>query len=92
MNGCEKSDEMISYYNIFESKTLKCWKRFFSNFFFFFFFKSDKDKCLFLSHDEGTTKISSQKLKKALINKLSYQYVFLKSLKENGIWLLIKKT
>ena len=37
---------------------------------FFFFLKSDKDKCLFLSHDEGTTKISSQKLKKTLINKL----------------------
>ena len=67
MNGCEKSDEMISYYNIFESKTLKWWKIFFS---IFFFFKSDKDKCLFLSHDEGTTKISSQKLKKTLINKL----------------------
>ena len=66
MNGCEKSDEMLSYYNIFESKTLKLWQRFFSN----FFFKSDKDKCLFLSHDEGTTKICPQKLKKALINKL----------------------
>ena len=66
MNGCEKSDAMISYYNIFESKTLKWWKRFFYN---FFFFKSDKDKCLFLSH-EGTTKISPQKLKKNLINKL----------------------
>ena len=67
MNRCEKSDEMLSYYNIFESKTLKLWQRFFSN---FFFLRVTKTNVIFLSHDEGTTKISPQKLKKNLINKL----------------------
>ena len=67
MNRCEKSDEMLSYYNIFESKTLKLWQRFFSN---FFFLRVTKTNVIFLSHDEGTTKIFPQKLKKALINKL----------------------
>ena len=70
MNGCEKSDEMLSYYNFFESKSLKWWKRFFSN----LFLKVTKTNAYILyalSHVEGTTKVSPRKFKKTLIDKLT---------------------
>ena len=29
MDGCDRMDEMISYYNVFNRKTMKWWKRMF---------------------------------------------------------------
>ena len=78
MNGCDHMDQMLSYYNIFNRKTVKWWKRIFVwslevaqvNLYILF--------CL--TRDEGEKSVNLLKYKKLLVNQLLDEADTIKSL------------
>ena len=68
MNGCDRIDQMLSYYNIFNRKTVKWWKRIFV---WSLEVAQVNSYILFcLTRDEREKPVNLLKYKKLLVNQL----------------------
>ena len=68
MNGCDRIDQMLSYYNIFNRKTVKWWKRIFVCSLEVAQVNSYMLFCL--TRDDGEKPVNLLKYKNLLVNQL----------------------